>query len=170
MKLYIPEIGDQLVLSEDWDFILFAENRNRTLAKALGYRFEFNKGFIDLKHNIEPPKSSNYKKDQKGYADAYIKYHEDTEKLVVNNIHVTIPAGCRLIVDRIYIRKGISAYSSISFYVKGFLESLDLSYVEEISDITGKKRKNVRPRFWAKLEDCNHIEFAEHLSSFRLND
>ncbi len=52
---------------------------------------------------------------------------------------VTIPKGCILTVDRIYIRKGLTEFSSISFFIEGL----------------AKKKL----RFWAKLEDCNNIEF-----------
>lgn len=51
---------------------------------------------------------------------------------------VTIPKDSILTVDRIYIRKGSSDYSSITFRVV----------------LNGKSY-----RFWAKLEDCNKIEF-----------
>lgn len=46
-------------------------------------------------------------------------------------------------VDRIYIRKGNSAYDSLSF---------------TLWDTSGKKPKTVA-RFWAKLDDVNNIEF-----------
>lgn len=32
MKLYIPEIGDEITLKSDWTFELHAENRNQDLA------------------------------------------------------------------------------------------------------------------------------------------
>ena len=59
---------------------------------------------------------------------------------------IIIPKDSILKIDRIYIRKGSSDFSSITFYVK----------------YPGSKNKY---RFWAKLSDCNNIEF-EHFNSF----
>jgi hypothetical protein len=67
---------------------------------------------------------------------------------------VTIPAGTVLKVDRIYIRKGMEGYSSISFYSEG------------IGNGSGSFGRPKTARFWAKLEDCNKIDFEiEALSS-----
>ena len=58
---------------------------------------------------------------------------------------IILPESTILSIDRIYIRKGASDYSSISFYLKS-----------HPTMITKKK-----PRFWAKLEDCNNIMFEK---------
>lgn len=57
-------------------------------------------------------------------------------------ITTTLPKGSKLTVDRIYIRQGLSNFSSLSFYLDA----------PEIS----KKRL----RFWAKLVDVNNIIFS----------
>lgn len=54
---------------------------------------------------------------------------------------ITLPKGTVLQVDRIYIRKGAVEYSSISFWAEGI----------------GKGKRGTR--FWAKIDDCNQIEF-----------
>jgi hypothetical protein len=41
MNLYIPEIGDQIVLTEDWSFALHPERRNTDLAAYYGYYFKY---------------------------------------------------------------------------------------------------------------------------------
>jgi hypothetical protein len=67
---------------------------------------------------------------------------------------VTIPSGTVLKVDRIYIRSGASDYSSLSFYAEG------------IGKGSGAFGKPTSARFWAKLENCNQIEFEiEELKS-----
>jgi len=104
MKLYIPEIGDQFVLSSDWKFTLYFEYRNETLMKKNGLEFKW------------------------GNTD------EDKKELVM-------PKGTALKVDRIYIRKGNSDYSSLTFFIGS-------------GDWKGC-------RFWAKLSDVNNIEFDE---------
>lgn len=37
MKLYVPDIGDRLTLSKEWNFTLYDEHRNTALIKALDY-------------------------------------------------------------------------------------------------------------------------------------
>lgn len=54
---------------------------------------------------------------------------------------VSLSMGTVLTVDRIYIRKGASEYSSISFRI------------DEMEGVKGKFR------FWSKLADCNKILF-----------
>lgn len=56
----------------------------------------------------------------------------------------TLPVGTVLSVDRIYIRNGGSAFDSITFRA-------------ELPRV-GKKAP-LKMRFWARLADCNQIEF-----------
>ena len=56
-------------------------------------------------------------------------------------IEVFLKAGQVLTVDRIYVRKGASDFSSITF-----------NYI-------GAPKGSGRVRFWAKLADVNTIEF-----------
>lgn len=60
------------------------------------------------------------------------------------NYIVTVPKDTIISVDRIYIRKGVSAYSSITF---------------TIPKVLNKKNPLAGTRFWAKLSDVNKIEF-----------
>lgn len=57
---------------------------------------------------------------------------------------VRIPKDTILNIDRIYIRKGVSAYSSVTF---------------TIPKVINKKHPLGGSRFWAKLSDVNNIEF-----------
>ena len=113
MKLYIPELGDQLRLTSDWIFDLHHERRNASLWKELT--------------------GEDYKWIDK-----------------VKSTKCIMPKGTVLAVDRIYIRKGASDFSSISFRI--------------VSHPKYKKEKKVfgetyLHRFWAKLQDCNNIEY-----------
>ncbi|MNV33655.1 hypothetical protein D3C71_1250320 [compost metagenome] len=66
---------------------------------------------------------------------------------------VTIVAGTELQLDRIYVRKGKEDFSSLSFMVVSSPDKR-LSPNPATKGFTkGKKR------FWAKLDDCNRIEF-----------
>lgn len=80
MKLYIPEIGDQFVLTNDWSFDLYYEYRNESLLKKINIDFEWGR-------------------------------HQNNQE----KFPVTLAKGTTLKVDRIYIRKGASDYSSLPF-------------------------------------------------------
>lgn len=178
MKLYIPELGDKLMLTQDWTFNLYPEYRNKVFGEKLTpyymYYNHYNTQWID--RNILPPMRKpdyfiNYptqeeidkscknifghfdtNKINKMYKQAeencpeYLKYNLDlqewNDKLHgingLNTIPFTIPKGYTLIVDRIYIRKGAKDYSSLTFRCNGYGKS---------------------SRFWAKLNECNTIEF-----------
>lgn len=92
MMLFIPEIGTELTLAEDWTFPLHFERRNEPLGKLL---------------NLQPPNSNDR------YSRGWWQPDQSTP--------VTLPAGTILKVDRIYIRKSswgedASAFSSLSFF------------------------------------------------------
>lgn len=132
MRLYVPEIGDILTLQEDWTFELYDEYRNDSVLSALKLR-DFTGGRYS--HAPNSP------------------------------FTVTFPAGTVLKVDRIYIRKGMSDFSSISFFIESSplaeLSSKAKNVVKE-SYIGGQHTisfKAGKKRFWAKLSDCNRIEF-----------
>lgn len=112
MNLYIPEIGDLILLTEDWFFKLHYERRNDSLITASKL--------------------------------ADLSYHSSGRSTPQKPIEMDLPKGTVLAIDRIYIRKGASDYSSITFRIKKCITS----------NFEGK-------RFWAKLSDCNTIEFEK---------
>ena len=66
---------------------------------------------------------------------------------------IDLPKGLVLKVDRIYIRKGLSQYSSISFKIpkpKNKSEKLEMPLNELWSGAS----------FWVKLHECNGTEFS----------
>ncbi len=111
MRFFIPEIGTKLKLTRDWTFPLHYETRNVTTFQALQIPFIGEKKWWGW------------------------NLLGNTEEFAL----ATIPAGLILNVDRIYIRKGNSGFSSVTFWT------------------TIPERKN-RFRFWAKLADVNQIE------------
>jgi len=87
----------------------------------------------------------------------------------LNAIPCTIPAGAVLKVDRIYIRKGLSGYSSLTFLWKDMRTNSKIveRNITPINHLGGRGitttyevKKPARPvRFWVKLDDVNKIEF-----------
>ena len=124
MKLYIPEIGDEIILSEPWTFSLYSEHRNDGIGIVLGYVNEGRERFARWKCN-----------------DGRSGYHCYD---VIEAAQITFPKGTKLKVDRIYIRKGNSEYSSLSFRIS-YHENKDL----------------LKKRFWAKLEDVNSMNIDD---------
>lgn len=198
MKLYIPEIGDEITLKSDWTFELHAENRTQDLALFYNHYIHYYKGYNWIDANVLPPmrdpdyelkypdndlEYSKWKKNPlnllKPYSafkeyyyelceaeqinnQKYQQYEEDrkayleaAQAVIKNSITVTIPAGTVLKVDRIYIRKGNSEYSSITFYAKDLGE---ITRRPSYWNRSGKPTKKKSLRFWAKLSDCNNIE------------
>ena len=176
MILYIPEIGDEIILENDWTFQLYAEYRNVQLAEYFNHYYNYGV-FIDssllppmrkpdydikyptdeeIKNSVGKFGRVTYEIKQKAYNDAakncteYMQYKKDSEnhyqlssRFKKDSITVTLPKGTILKVDRIYIRKGKSDYSSITFYCKNLPN-------------TTSKKKSKSFRFWAKLEDVNN--------------
>lgn len=184
MKLYVPEIGDHLVLTSDWTFDLHAEGRNSQLGAMFGY---YLRGLVggwvsesSLPQIVRPEYTVNYPKyddfvkrgsiDYSAYNRAkleaeescpeFVKYRSDysewldkAKQLQADKITITLPAGTILAVDRIYIRKGAADFSSITFYAK------ELGEVIMPGSSPSRPKRVKAQRFWAKLEDCNNIEF-----------
>ena len=189
MQLYVPEIGDEIRLTNDWTFELHAEYRNEQLAALFGYYIQMsllvNESIVpkirpvDYKIDYPDLKDPRFRKlfvgiDHEAYDKAcddarnscpeYVKYRADSTEWYANikkygtpTISVTLPAGTILKIDRIYIRKGSSDFSSITFYAKGLGEVMVSSNRWTVNSLKTTKRK--AQRFWAKLADCNQIQF-----------
>jgi len=140
MNMYIPEIGDKIILIKDWTFKLYREWRNNSL---------FNFLMLDNDQLL-------VNEEIKGYHNKYA--------------NITIPKGCKLTIDRIYIRKGQLVYSSITFYLipsKEFKDEFNSENVKVLKDILSnmeikpKTKIKKRLRFWARLSDVNQIQFKK---------
>jgi hypothetical protein len=134
MKLFIPELGTKLTLTQPWDFKLYNEDRNSSLLKAwdLYNDPEFDAACDAVRNN---PRYDWARKDSNERMSYFLGDY---------NWDVTLDTGTELVVDRIYIRKGLSDWSSMTFRIT---ETTD-------PDLAKQKKR----RFWAKLNDCNQIE------------
>lgn len=163
-NMYIPEIGDTVVLAKDWSFLLYKEYRNNSLfdhndgdnhsfvktreeriRKLYVYLNEF-----ENKHqeriDVVVPRGYNYPPytyQRMGYKNPEHEEYDLKIRTVISNhnrpfIPVTLPAGTVLKVDRIYIRKGMKDFSSLTFTAK-------LANMKKAA------------RFWVKLRDVNRM-------------
>lgn len=179
MRMYIPEIGDTISLTSDWTFALYHESRN----DGLWGRFdcENDPGILDRRQHVQETvrkmraiadryttPNSYWNEWRQHASDAALHEYDELEDSIRGyrsrydeHVIVTFPVGTVLNIDRIYIRKGISDYSSVTFNV---VDSSDrrLQTVKQ-GGIKGKRR------FWAKLKDVNNIEF-DIVSAATAND
>jgi hypothetical protein len=65
--------------------------------------------------------------------------------------HATLPPGTELIIDRYYIKNGLSDFDSVSFRMKGVSAVPKSRYASE-------KLTKRQVRFWAKLDDVNTMQ------------
>ncbi len=192
MNLYVPEIGDEIRLTQDWEFELHAESRNEQLAVFFGHYIHGNGVLIEeavLPRLRNPDYVVNYpdrfdpkfKKMFGGYdygayereceearlaCPEYLQYEKDSvewysraKEVGKPTLRVILPAGTLLKIDRIYIRKGASDYSSITFFAKDLGEVVIPGSRWSWGNQKPTKRK--AQRFWAKLSDCNKICFEK---------
>jgi len=104
MRLCIPTIGTELVLSKDWQFRLFFEKRNYKLLDKL-----------DLLEQAEGTAHNTH--GQRMEPSRYSAYYWDSDQCVL----AMLPKGTRIKVDRIYIRKGrasVKNFDSVTFWVR----------------------------------------------------
>lgn len=132
MKFYIPEIGDEIVLTNRWKFNLYPEPRNLTMGKL--------HGFINTTYYCHPKFKDIWVKEPFEYDHKNLIRNIIPNKEYEETLLISLPKGTVLKIDRIYIRKGLSDFSSITFTTK---------------------INNKRIRFWAKLKDVNNIEFKK---------
>jgi hypothetical protein len=164
-KLFIPYIGSVFVLTEDWAFQLHFEGRNKLLQalcpsprpdKPVKYgpaadyieRNAYWDAYNNHKnHGMNPRdwEGSNRLRIEKAMTEDELalasRTFRSTRRKDRYYVAATLPAGTPLRVDRVYIRRGIDAYSSLTYGI-----------TRECSDkkIRGKK-------FWASLKDVNTI-------------
>jgi hypothetical protein len=162
MKLYVPEIGDHLRLTADWTFTLYNEYRNSSLwelydcenhpvvAKKNAEKEQARNELNALENKMYPGNTYWQPRHSSTLDPADIARRTELRDIITKMlaVEVTIPTGSIVSVDRIFIRKGMDDWSSLTFYLK------------DHPDKTFKKK----PRFWAKLADCNCIEFVQHSS------
>jgi len=144
MKLYIPALGEQIRLTADWTFGLYAENRNETLMEHIS---DTRKSWGADKTSIPCtiPAGSILKVDR-----VFIRKGSEA----YNSLSF-FWVGKRTIATQ-FEQKGTSMVWDGQ--PKKFCQPLNYIPNEWIQTV----KKPARPiRFWAKLDDANNIEFEK---------
>lgn len=123
MKLYIPDVGHKITLEQPWAVGIQHEDRNRRFLQVMKAN-----GGDDVVLNFG----------------AYRDWLPTSDK----RFTMILPAGTVLLVDRVYIRKGSSDFSSLSFFV----ESCPLLAFTH-KKLGGTSTRKLR--FFASLADVN---------------
>ena len=143
--MFIPEIGSKIKLTKDWTFMLYAEYRNKRFFETLGPQEA-----LKLKTKTVAQQYYGTEVDATGKLTQRADF---TSKVYLT----TISKNSILQVDRIYIRKGIEGFSSITFLL---LDTSDPRFAKSDKMVPFSKSKQTsKARFWAKLEDVNAIEY-----------
>lgn len=154
MFFNIPEVGFKFTLASDWTFMLMKEYRNTSLwdlmvdsetnerlvkehEKAIEIEVKKEKQYLKKAMEEYEQLSPEERSKRKSLWDGYEITRTEIE------YPVTLPLGTELTIDRIYIRKGMNDFSSLTFNIN------------KIPNITKKNRL----RFFASLEDVNKIVY-----------
>lgn len=160
ITLFVPDIGDKITLEEDWNFRLNDEYRNREFMDDLKKAGLLDNSEMKTKYQEFLSNYSGYLKTTPSFGtflgdkdkDLYDLRNNILDTRMIEDIRndlyysdkyvtTTIPDGCEIFIDRVYIRKGASDYSSITFRVEGMENMPKKSY-----------------RFWVKLHDTRGIK------------
>ena len=173
MQFYVPELGDKIRLTSDWTFPLHEEGRNHDVMQLLdeagavaAERIRRQSIFAEIAAEMEritaPARERAALRDQQGLPYVYfltllteeeraayqaveLRRQEAHQTLTSIAVDVTLLAGTELTIDRIYIRKGSKAFSSITFFIGKTPDP--------------RLQLKGRRRFWAKLADCNRMQY-----------
>jgi hypothetical protein len=171
MRLWIPDIGDKLRLTEDWTFTLWHAGRNGAIWQALDLdkhpiaiaaaktradlweRIKVSEKQMVRKRSTQPWMGFIYEWPTPELEAESKELRASFDALSEVSIPVTFPKSTELTVDRVYIRKGASEFSSLTFFI-GDSPMKELMPVKK-----GGSWPSGQRRFWAKLADVNRIEF-----------
>lgn len=149
--LFIPPLGFQLQLAEDWTFRIFDEHRNSDLLKASGLASKHPR----VKHD-DFWQMSVADKEKAWDASPWRVEGDDYNRYFHHNSYtfVTLRAGTLLKVERIFIRQGMKGFDSVTFRATEWV-----THPGDPLEKTPKSKKSLR--FWVKLDDANKIVFKE---------
>ena len=132
--IIFPTIGNTIVLESDFVFPLYHESRNLALFKLIGITDSPSYKYDSHYSNDYRSRKTTTRIVWPSQWDGERVY--ESEYIYDASIIATLPKGTVLTVDRIYIRKGLPSYDSITFWAK----------------LPDAKKK---VRFWAKIIDIN---------------
>lgn len=191
MNMYVPEIGDHILLTEDWSFYLHNEYRNLDLGAFFGYH-QSNQGWIDNSlvaplrnpdYNVVYPDRNSFLRRIDPFSIKY-GYDDDAYNKACKEAESACPEYVKHDFDRkMYIEacKRVGLETIPVTLPAGTILAIDRIYIrkgsKDFSSITffaknlgkvvttnrysTKAKTKTAFRFWSKLHDCNKIMFEK---------
>ena len=172
-ELYIPQVGDEITLAEDWTFNLQCERRNIKCAEHFGYRWEggwYVKSSDPLKRPLFSYPSSSEEKakfEPFNVLDKINPFKKSKQLPIISKeldeADKKYKEECKKYLDYLEL---FGRKSLLITLPKGTKLKVDRVYIRKnakdfssltfFASIGGKKL-----RFWTSLEDCNKIIFED---------
>lgn len=152
-SMFIPPLGFELELREDWHFKLFNELRNTGLIRAAGMEPP-QVALPDFWSLSTAEKHAAYTKSVWRLPNGDIPSGREVREIYDVCAPFVLRAGTRLKVDRIYMRRGQSDFDSVTFRCNLWASNFG-------DPLFTASRRLKSFRFWAKLDDVNKIIFEE---------
>lgn len=130
MKVFVPTIGSELVLSKACPVTIYSEQRNSAFLKAMGIKMD--NSHISTRHE-------NLTVENQSLVD---KYHAN---ISLKAVSITIPAGTILKVNRIYVRQGAEDFDSMTFFCVGGMNFPKGRFWLKLSDVNNFNIEEPKP-------------------------
>lgn len=153
-SIFIPPLGTVIQLDQDWTFSLFNESRNDRLIEIAGILppFRTRDNVYAWKDMTFAERAAAIDKTDWAYTRAegmspdssYNYWSGDWEH------QFTFREGTELKVNRIYIRRGLTGFDSVTFSTKCWVSAPG-------DPLFTAPRKTKSLTFWAKLRDVNRM-------------
>lgn len=157
MKLFVPTIGTKLKLIEDWSFVIREEYRNTKFLDAIGWTATMTKKGRSRSQTMPLDPADLPLELIREYGSPTVeamskKDYYGSQTFYTISFPMKLPVGTVLSVDRIYIRKGVGEFDSITFLIS---DCPDKRFAP-------KKARGFLPggcRFWVKLDQANGMDY-----------
>lgn len=136
MRMFVPTVGTRIRTLADWHFDLAQENRNWHL--------------LCVMHGW--PIQSTWER-YRAFSDVHGRYDDAWQDFQTKSHPVMLPAGTLLEIDRIYVRKKLGDFDSISFWIRD-CPNKALAPKKAKGTYPGKT-----PRFWVPRQVANALDF-----------
>lgn len=129
-RFFIPTIGTTIKIVKDTPVVIWVESRNLKFLERIVPEYHIGRLCWSKTNNVDVPTALKYIQRNNGRSSWYDYYTE-----------YTLPKDTRLVVDRVYIRKGkdMKDFDSITFRIEK------------------QKGNKLTGRFWLKRSDVNNL-------------
>lgn len=139
---FIPELGSTVRVLGDWTFTIQDEHRNHDLLRADG------KMTMVVQHSYTYDTGTT---GEKAPSPRLVEH----STLDGKSYRRTLPRGTEVVIDRIYTRKDVSDFSSVSLVITYTTDANLVALGARHRPFAKKGSPKTYGRFWVNLEDFN---------------